>query len=106
MKSQPLRTDSCSWQTTWPSLFVVYDAPARAAERSPRDGSGSQFGASELDPLNLAERLAAHIGEWVGALSELWVPGCGPFFAADGQIAASATAFAVEAVEHTAMPAL
>ena len=106
MKSRSLRRDSRMWETSWPSLVVVYDAPAPTAERSPSDGSGQLFGATEPGTLNLAERLAAHVGEWVGALSELWVPGCGPFFAGDGQIAACSAAFEFEAVEHTAMPAL
>ncbi len=57
------------------------------------------------EPLNLAERLAAQLGAWVGALAERWAPGCGPFFAADGQIAVASTLFAPERVHdapHTA----
>ncbi len=48
------------------------------------------------ETLNLAERLAAQVGAWVGALAERWTPGCGPFFAADGQIAVSSAIFAPE----------
>jgi hypothetical protein len=59
-----------------------------------------------LETLNLAERLAAQVGEWVGALSGFWVPSCGPFFAADGQLAACSAAFARELATDATPPAL
>lgn len=44
-------------------------------------------------PLNRVERLAALVGEWVGALAERWHPANGPFFVGDGQLAVVCAAF-------------
>ena len=42
---------------------------------------------------NLAERVAAQLGAWLGEFSERWLPARGPFFVSDGQLAAACAAF-------------
>lgn len=50
--------------------------------------------------LNLAERLVARLGEWVGGLPEWWMPEYIPAFAGDTQLAARCSAFATKAAEE------
>lgn len=52
------------------------------------------------DHLNVAERFAARVGEWVGALSMWWAPEYAPPFAGDGQLAALCIAFVSEPSDH------
>jgi hypothetical protein len=51
--------------------------------------------------LNLAERLAAQLGEWVGVLPEWWMPEYIPAFAGDTQLAVRCSAFATESAEDS-----
>jgi hypothetical protein len=83
-------------------LTFVYRESEPADEAAP----SLAYDDTASDALNLVERLAAHVGEWVGVLSELWGPSCGPFFAADGQIAACSAAFAPKPAGDTPPSAL
>jgi hypothetical protein len=54
--------------------------PLPQAECAPLDGA-----ALADEALNLAERVAARMGAWMGMLALRFAPPMGPFFAADGR---------------------
>ncbi len=52
------------------------------------------------DRLNIAERFAARVGEWVGALSAWWTPEYAPPIAGDAHLSALCVAFAAEPEDY------
>ena len=88
------------------SLTLVYREPEPANVHADEATPSLAYDDTAPETLNLVERLAAQVGEWVGALSELWGPSCGPYFAADGQIAAYSAVFALEPASDAPTQAL
>jgi hypothetical protein len=87
-------------------LTLVYREPEPAGVHADEATASLAYDETAPETLNIVERLAAQVGEWVGALSELWGPRCGPFFAADGQIAACSAAFAPKSASDAPPSAL
>ena len=80
-------------------VHARHDAAQLAALCRLDDSQNAQDSPISPGRLNLAERLAARLGEWVGVLPEWWMPEYIPAFAGNTRLAARCSVFATESAE-------
>jgi hypothetical protein len=87
-----------------PSMSVTRGISPLAPTRIAPFSRTCDAGRDAAGDLNLAERLAARLGEWVGALSDWWMPEYAPLFAGNVRPSVRCAEFAGEPIEYL-MPA-